>query len=185
MNINDELLAQAEVRYSEYLYAASPNTTYLGSIWYQEGQAICRELALEHGITLEQAATVLAAFSPMTPWDRNVFLATEFINGRKVATLGNNIRMAEAGIVGGIATLKGKKTNAFARNLSGDLDAVTIDTWMIKAAGIVREPGKKKGINDTEYNTLALALTKVADANNMPPAVVQAIIWISIRGKAD
>ena len=93
--------------------------------------------------------------------------------------------MAEKGIVGGIATLKGKKTNAFARNLSGDLDAVTIDTWMIKAAGIVREPGKKKGINDTEYNTLALALTKVADANNMPPAVVQAIIWIQIRGKAD
>lgn len=185
MKINEELLTQATLKYAEYFFEAPPAVVQAGSRWYVEGQSMCRELALEHGITLEQAATVLAAFSPMTPWDRNVFLATEFINGRKVATLGNNIRMAEKGIVGGIDTLKGKKTNAFARNLSGDLDAVTIDTWMIKAAGIVREPGKKKGINDTEYNTLALALTKVADANNMPPAVVQAIIWIQIRGKAD
>jgi len=185
MKINEELLVQAETLYAEYLNAAPAPTVYLGSVWYHEGQSMCRELALEHGITLEQAATVLAAFSPMTPWDRNVFLATEFINGRKVATLGNNIRMAEKGIVGGIATLKGKKTNAFARNLSGDLNAVTIDTWMIKAAGIVREPGKKKGINDTEYNTLALALTNVAKANNMPPAVVQAIIWCQVRGRAD
>ena len=185
MKINEELLVQATIKYSEYFYDAPPATLVAGGNWYSEGQSMCRELALEHGITLEQAATVLAAFSPMTPWDRNVFLATEFINGRKVATLGNNIRMAERGIVGGIDTLKGQKTNAFARNLSGDLDAVTIDTWMIKAAGIVREPGKKKGINKCEYNTLALALTNVARDNQIAPAVMQAIIWIQIRGKAD
>ena len=57
----------------------------------------------------------------------------------------------------GFNALKGMKTNSFARNIAGDENAVTIDVWMMRAAGLnVDSPNK------TQYKELSQAVTDVA-----------------------
>jgi hypothetical protein len=92
--------------------------------------------------------------------------------------LKNNLRMAQASTRLGFAALRGAKTNAFARAISGDMSAVVIDTWMIKAAGL----DSTKGVNKTQYATLAAAVCKVAYAMKWDNAECQAAIWCAIRG---
>jgi hypothetical protein len=77
----------------------------------------------------------------------------------------------------GFAALNGMKTNAFARNISGDLNAVTIDAWMLRPFGL-------KEANKTNYRTLADAIRTVAREVNMTPADLQALIWVRLRGKS-
>lgn len=148
--------------------------------WYAEAQGIAREMALTSGYTLEQCASVIASFSPRCPWDRNVFLATEFINGNKVATLTNNIKMATNSISKGFDALNGCKTNSFARNIAGDLNAVTIDVWMVRAAGM----NPKKTPNKTEYTMLSNAVIELATEFGIAPAQMQALLWVRVRGSA-
>lgn len=86
--------------------------------------------------------------------------------------------MAYAAMTLGFDALNGRKTNAFARNIAGDKDAVTIDVWMIRAAGM----DAAKGVNDTEYRILAEVVKELAADRNMYPATAQALIWIIVRG---
>jgi hypothetical protein len=101
-----------------------------------------------------------------------------FINGGTPPTLTNNINMAYAAMTLGFDALNGRKTNAFARNIAGDKDAVTIDVWMIRAAGM----DANKGVNDTEYRILAEVVRELAANRGMYPATAQALIWIIVRG---
>jgi thermostable 8-oxoguanine DNA glycosylase len=88
--------------------------------------------------------------------------------------------MAQNSLLFGFDALKGQKTNAFARNIAGDTNAVTIDVWMIRAAGF----DAAKGVNKSEYNLLADCVRDVAAAFGLSPAVMQALIWIVARGDA-
>lgn len=173
--------SQIKARYAAIVDQATIADIAAGATWYTEAQTIARELSITSGYSLESTASVIAAFSPRCPWARNVFLATEFLNGRNVATLGNNIRAANRALELGFDALNGAKTNAFARNIAGDLSAVTIDTWMIKAAGM----DNKKGVNKSQYKLLAGIITELAEEHGIAPAQLQALIWIVIRGAAE
>jgi len=155
-----------------------------GSAWYPRVQDMAHELARAFDVSLESAASVLAAFSPLTPWARNVFLATEFFHGRATPTLPTSIAAAQRSLTMGFAAF-GKdatKTHAFARNIAGDLDRfVTIDSHMVKASGI---GGPAKVNNDSEYMLLSQAVIEVAEEFALQPAVAQAIIWVAVRGSA-
>jgi hypothetical protein len=80
----------------------------------------------------------------------------------------------------GFDGLNGLKTNAFARAISGDMDAVVVDVWMCRAAGLGKDAPNKR-----EYREIAEAVRIVAADYGYQPAVMQALIWILIRGKAD
>jgi hypothetical protein len=88
--------------------------------------------------------------------------------------------MANNAIAFGYDALKGLKTNAFARAIAGDEQAVVIDVWMLRAVGI-----EKKTPNQSQYNDLANAVKKVAFDYGMTPRAMQALIWIMIRGSAE
>jgi hypothetical protein len=148
--------------------------------WYNDAENIARDIAILMDIPLENAASVVSGFSPRQFWHVNVRLAYEFANGLPVRTLGNNIVMAENAVTMGFDALNGPKTNAFARAIAGDNDAVVIDTHMIKAAGM----DSKKGVNKTQYNTLAEAIRTVAEEFGITPRVCQALVWIVQRGSA-
>lgn len=148
--------------------------------WYIKANELANELANESGYSVEQCSSVISAFSPRCPWSRNVKLAREFIRGNKVGALPVSIRNAERALSMGFDALNGLKTNNFARNIAGDLDAVTIDIWMIRAAGI-----EKKSVNKTEYRQLSSEVKELAPKYNLMPAELQALIWIAIRGKAE
>jgi hypothetical protein len=88
--------------------------------------------------------------------------------------------MANNALTLGFDALKGLKTNAFAKAIAGDEQAVVIDVWMLRAVGI-----EKKTPGQTQYNSLVEAVKKVAFDNGMTPRATQALIWIVVRGSAE
>ena len=148
--------------------------------WYNDAQEVALEVARNLGTHLEIGASIVAAFSPRQTWGRNVINAIEFSHGNFVPGLANNRAMAETAKYIGFDALNGQKTNAFARNIAGDTQAVTIDVWMIRAAGM----DASKGVNKSEYNMLADCVRTVAKEFGIAPSVMQALIWIVARGEA-
>lgn len=149
------------------------------SKWYLDAERVAEEVARNLDTTLEIGATVVSAFSPRERWARNVTNAIKFSLGEPVVALGNNIRMANAALTLGYDALKGQKTNAFARAIAGDENAVVIDVWMLRALGI-----EKKSPTQSQYKEMAKAVTEVATHFGMTPRAMQALIWIIVRGSA-
>jgi hypothetical protein len=178
MNRND--IDTAIRNYSDILDSATLEQGLVAMGWYDEAHAIARSLSDLCGLSIEKCASIIAAFSPRERWASNVKYAHMFINGGTPPTLTNNINMAYAAMSLGFNALNGRKTNAFARNIAGDKDAVTIDVWMIRAAGM----DANKGVNDTEYRILAEVVKELAANRGMYPATAQALIWIIVRGNA-
>jgi hypothetical protein len=87
--------------------------------------------------------------------------------------------MAQAALELGFDALKGLKTNAFARAIAGDTDAVVIDVWMMRAALMTTDSPNK-----SQYNMLADTVRKIASEHGITPRTTQALIWIVKRGSA-
>ena len=149
------------------------------SKWYLDAEKVAHEVARNLDTTLENGASVVSAFSPRERWSTNVAKAIAFSLGEKVVALGNNIRMAELATVIGFKALNGPKTNAFAKAIAGDENAVVIDVWMLRAVGI-----EKKSPTQSQYKEMADAVRKVAVALGLTPRTTQALIWIIVRGSA-
>jgi hypothetical protein len=79
----------------------------------------------------------------------------------------------------GFNALRGQKTNAFAKAIAGDENAITIDVWMCYAAGL-----ETNAPNKTQYKELSLAVENVAKEMKLTPRTMQALIWIVFRGSA-
>jgi hypothetical protein len=168
-------------RYSHILRSASPETLHAGIVWYDRAHRTVIDIALENGVTVWQSAGVMAALSPRVHWVRNVNMTREYFTTGKISGMSRSKRAADAVMAGGVDTLRGRKTNAFAHNLAGDYSRVTIDMWMAIAAGL--DPNK--GISASDYATISGIVTRLAHRNNLTPAQVQAIIWVAQRGRAD
>ena len=88
--------------------------------------------------------------------------------------------MANNALTLGFSALKGLKTNAFAKAIAGDQQAVVIDVWMLRAVGI-----EKKTPSQSLYAELARAVSAAAFEVGMTPRSAQALIWIIVRGSKD
>lgn len=149
------------------------------SVWYHEAQEVAEDVAENLGVSLEHGAAIVSAFSPRERWASNVAKALAFSMGKPVAGLSNNLRMAESAKVMGFDALKGLKTNAFARAIAGDTDAVVIDVWMCRAANLDTDSP-----NVGQYRMLTNAVREVAAEFGITPRTAQALIWIIVRGSA-
>ncbi len=149
--------------------------------WYPDAGRECDVLAADHGISHAVACGIVAAWSPRMPWKRNVIVARLFLEGETKLGLGSSERNAKAVQSFGIDALQGQKTNAFAWNLAGDYDAVTIDVWMMRAAGEDDQDSPRT----VQYREMAAAVRRLARRYGMPPAEMQALIWIIYRGSAE
>jgi hypothetical protein len=165
--------------YSELASRATFGQVEQASKWYLDAERVAEEVARNLDVTLEVGATIVSAFSPRERWARNVTNAIKFSLGESVVALGNNIRMANAAFDNGFDALKGQKTNAFAKAIAGNEDAVVIDVWMLRALGI-----EKKTPTQGQYKVMADAVTTVATKYGMTPRAMQALIWIVVRGSA-
>jgi hypothetical protein len=166
--------------YSELIKDATLGQVEQASKWYMDAERVAAEVARNLDSTLEVGATVVSAFSPRERWTNNVTKAISFSLGNHVPGFKNNMLMANNAIAFGYDALKGAKTNAFARAIAGDEQAVVIDVWMLRAVGI-----EKKTPSQSQYNDMANAVKSVAFANGMTPRAMQALIWIMIRGSAE
>ena len=68
--------------------------------------------------------------------------------------------------------LHGYKVPAFAANLKGDMNRVTIDMWILYYFGLQQSKIRRK-----EYYRMEAAIQKMARRRNMKPAEYQAKIW--------
>lgn len=169
--------------YTEIYSAIASRATYgqieQASKWYLDAERVAEQVAANLNTTLEVGASVVSAFSPRERWSLNVAKAISFSLGEKVTALGNNIRMANASLELGFKALNGMKTNAFAKAIAGNENAVVIDVWMLRAVGI-----ENKSPSQAQYKKLADAVTETATMYGMTPRSMQALIWIIVRGNA-
>lgn len=166
--------------YKEIASKATYGQIEQASKWYLDAERVAEKVAANLNISLENAASIVSAFSPRERWTANVAKAIAFSLGETPVGLSNNLRMARAAISIGFDALKGPKTNAFARAIAGDENAVVIDVWMMRALGV-----EKKSPNGDEYKTIAKAVKTVAAEFGMTPRAMQALIWIIVRGSAE
>jgi len=171
-------ITPAEYLYHQAMLTATFAQVEQASVWYFDAQEVAEDVAEILGTSLEVGASVVSAFSPRERWANNVAKAYAFANGKPVTGLTNNLNMAKAALEHGFDALKGQKTNAFARAIAGDTDAVVIDTWMLKAAGM----DSSKGVNKGDYNMLADTVRLIASEHGLTPRTTQALIWIVKRG---
>jgi len=150
------------------------------AVWYMEAEKVAEQVAENLDTTLEVGASVVSAFSPRERWTSNVAKAIAFSLGESVTGLSNNLKMANASLILGFDALKGQKTNAFARAIAGDENAVVVDVWMMRAAGYDGETSPNK----TQYKEISEAVVRIAEKFGMTPRVAQALIWIMVRGSA-
>lgn len=175
------LATLSEHSYYQCILQATLAQVEAASVWYHEAQEVAEDVAENLGVSLEIGASIVAAFSPRERWSSNVAKSLAFSMGKPVTGLSNNLAMAKSSMALGYDALNGQKTNAFARAIAGDTDAVVIDVWMIRASYL----DASKGVNKTQYNTLVDSVRKVAKEFGLTPRTAQALIWIVKRGSAE
>lgn len=163
-----------------------------GARWYDVAGNLASDLAIHSTqwgtVTPRTAAAVIAQLSPRTTWQRNVAAATALIYGseddaRQVGAIGANIDRAVAALLAGadgqdaIDTINGPKTNAFARNIAGDREAVTVDVWAARVADLDETLLGRKGA----YDAVAHAYRVAARRRGVDPTTMQAVTWIVAR----
>ena len=178
MKLNTQLLESVTSKYATLARSINGQELAAALTWYCEAQAFAKHLTTLTPWSLEVAASVVSSFSPRNKWATNKAHALQFAMGVNPKGLRNNLRMAQASTRLGFNALNGMKTNAFARAIAGDMSAVVIDTWMIRASGL----DSAKGVNKSQYATLAAAVCRVAYAMKWDNAQAQAAIWCAIRG---
>lgn len=153
-----------------------------GRAWYAEANATATAWANASGRSVANVATLIAVLSPQCDWDRNLAAAFALLNGETpgAGPLPSSVVKAQRVLDEGIEDTRvvmptGNKVAAFARNIAGDTDAVTVDTHMTEAAFC--SPDRRPFPKDAAYRVLADAIRLAADECAEEPAVFQAIVW--------
>jgi len=173
------VLSTATALYRDAIMRATLGQVEAASIWYREAEEVAEDIAEAMNTSLEVGACIIAAFSPRERWSTNIAKAMLFANGGTPKGLSNNLIMAQRSVTDGFDALKGLKTNAFARAIAGDTDAVVIDVWMCRAAMLDNDSP-----NVGQYRMLSEACRTVAAEFGITPRTAQALIWIVVRGSA-
>jgi hypothetical protein len=176
-------------RILSHYHAARPETVAAGTHWYDSARVLAETFAARYGTTTEVAACVIAAHSMNASWSINVRRAEAQLAGSP-AGLGAAISMAAAAIANPTNPfdyIVGAKLNPFARNVAGDEQHVATDRWA-QRAGFGTADDKvcgrlvaRKGVRDS----LIDAYRKAAAEIGVTPAVMQAVVWVHVRGRAD
>ena len=179
LTANETYTATATELYRNLVLQATLGQVEQASVWYHEAQEVAQEVANNLNASLEIGAGVVSAFSPRERWASNITKSVAFSLGHAVSGLKNNTKMANDVVAGGIDALKGLKTNAFARAIFGDTDAVVVDVWMMRAAKMPTDSPSQ-----SQYKALTEAVETVACEFGLTPRTTQALIWIVVRGSA-
>lgn len=171
---------------------ATETDVYEGTHWYDSARQFAEYLGQKYGTSTDVAACVLAAHSKNARWAENMRRAELQLAGTPTG-FKSAIVMSNAAIDYGVSGLDpfqaitGPKINPFARNVAGDLFYVATDRWAQRAAFSSFDDKRntawinRKGMRDNMIAAYQLAAGRVG----LEPAVMQAIVWVVIRGSAD
>lgn len=151
--------------------------------WYKQQSDF---LKMRFGDQWKLVAGLLAATSPRvtfkTSWNFSMSIWDQIQNGKESDLSGFmkghrlNIERVLAG-----KELSGPKVQRFYQNLIGNLDVVTIDSWMVKLWDI--DCGTHGSPWPAKYRRCERAFQKWARSKRKHPANMQAILWNYIRSK--
>lgn len=152
-----------------------------GATWYHEAQELAFNLGRNSGHGLEAAAAVISHLSPRTTWTRNVTGAITLLTyGEKAdGIIGANYDRAVASLdfEDPAESFGGPKTLRFYRNICGDTEAVTVDVWAARVAGVDETLLGRVGV----YDAIELAYQRAARRRGVEPSTMQATTWIVAR----
>lgn len=153
-----------------------------GATWYDDAHALA--LSLSPG-NVWRGAGVIAALSPITPWERNVFLAeyTFANNGISSGTLGQSCRNANRIFAGEhpLDVLNGDKVRAFCSAIADPHHSTiaTIDRHAHDIAmGRVFSDKERGKITKKQYRAFSEAYSIAAGILGFSVAQTQAITWV-------
>ena len=159
-----------------------------GRHWYDDARSMLSSLCEERGWDWFTFCKVLGATSPQCPVWMNIRHTIRVMTALQTC---DNVTEAVNSVPGLTAQIRkstiraidsdsfdtlGPKTACFARNVYGDLSAVTLDTWMGQFVGFVPKRAGSvttKTVSAPYTDTINL----VARCLNWQPAEVQAAVW--------
>lgn len=148
--------------------------------WYAQWGAVLAAYGKANGITTAQSCALFAALSPRKNIARNWRMYCKALaDGPLAVNEATKATREKAALIladahNPIAYLKGPKTNAFARNLLGDLSRVTVDSITLQAAMGDRSLAN---VGTSMYGAVSAAIIQCAWLLGWEPANTQAVIW--------
>lgn len=163
---------------------ASPETVEAGSHWYDDTLRQCTLFADQYGVTVDHVAVALAHLSPRMRWSQNIDLVDMLLAGKERPAWAMRAFWAKA-----LDSLEADKpldtfgdralkTREFARAILGNRQAVVVDTWAARAAGVPETSYR----SIPGYHRIADSYRRGARRVNVPPRDLQAIVWCTVRG---
>lgn len=173
---------------------ATPKVIEDGLKWYDDAKHFALMLSNEFEVSPVRAGGVISALSPRNKWERNkidawnVFQAVRDNVSHeevKVSTFSSNKKRA-FDIANGNKKIheSSRKTHRFAMNVGAfDMNAVTIDTWMLYCFQTKSKTRKNldNKITPKQYDLLERKFQRISHDMGYAPAHLQAVIWLVIR----
>lgn len=162
---------------------ATPADLHEGRAWYSTAVRGCLAWSQQFEVDERVIACVIAAISPQCDWTTNLRIAFELLSGQTIVSGGAlraNVDKAKRVLADRSTTLEtyfvgGPKVRAFAANLQGNADAVTIDGHAVQAA--CNDVTVTNGLHPPQYATVADVYRQCAAVVGERPCDFQAIIW--------
>ena len=144
-----------------------------GAGWYDYAHGQVRAGAALLGVAPRRLADLLAVFSPRVTVKRSIRLAVTYARTGEVPYGVLQPTRLALDVYERTGRIRGPKTEPFARALTGDADAVTLDVWMAKAFGVDQSLFSAKGIHDRCRRRVESTARRLG----WTPAEVQAAVW--------
>lgn len=154
----------------------------VGLAWYYTAH----NMALSFGLGPDRGAGVIAAFSPMVSWKRNLELAAAAARDEWLPGMKNPQSKARAILAGALPSnvLKGPKVRAFYRSIqmAGNTDDVVIDRHALSVAlGRNATEKERSALDGKVYEQYSRAYRSAALKTGIRVSDLQAITWIVWR----
>lgn len=156
-----------------------------GLNWYREAHGLASRL---DAAKPSRAAGVIAALSPITPWERNIHLAIRaFEDGEASGTLGRNVEKANRILNGEdpLDVLSGHKVRAFYSCIAHPETSKTVcidrHAFDVAHGKVTNDPTRNVLRSAKHYDTVARAYVRAADELGYSAPAVQSVTWIVWR----
>lgn len=161
---------------------STPSIRRRGRSWYPEAYRLLSEMAQETGHTTAQAVAVFAITSANTQLLANIRYTEAILRGER--TYGCYPVVQTPLVAGALSTshpkrfVTGPKCSAFYRAIMGDTNALVLDRWAARAAGIEQ---LRRDVSNPVRRVLDAAYREAAERCGETVRAFQAIVWIQVR----
>lgn len=159
-----------------------------GTVWYDDTFTLCELLSWRYNVPLDNVIVAFSHLSPRVQYVMNVRAIKALVKGENkpsgmMSTTWNRAKNSlSAENPWSTFGKNAHKTLAFAKAIAGDSNAVVVDVWAARVAGLGHLSEKLD--SKRNYELIASAYTRAAKRLNVSPRELQAITWVACRGRA-